>query len=153
VRRVRVSYSCCCCFEASSSAQQADHALYRRSEYQNLPLLPLEDFLNLAKLPTPPAGFTTPVPEDPHELMLARLQFELAERQRWVINSYSMTLGVWLTLSGPFRRFEDERKELGARKTALLKTNQAKKTKLEELEKQVDDFVVVRARSLAPSAI
>ncbi|ORY82408.1 Fms-interacting protein-domain-containing protein [Leucosporidium creatinivorum] len=101
------------------------------SEYQNLPLLPLEDFHNLAKLPTPPAGFTVPVPEDPHELMLARLQFELAERQR----------------------FEDERKELGTRKAALLKTNQAKKTKLEELEKQVDDFVVVSCSSRELSAV
>lgn len=56
--------------------------LHDRSEYQNLPLLPIEDFVNLAKLPTPPAGLIVPVPEDPHELMLARLQFELTERQR-----------------------------------------------------------------------
>lgn len=50
------------------------------------------------------------------------------------------------------RRFEDERKELGTRKAALLKTNQAKKTKLEELEKQVDEFVVVSTCSLRLNA-
>ena len=40
-------------------------------------------------------------------------------------------------------RFEEERKVLGAEKSKLVKENELKKTRLEDLEKQLDDFVVV----------
>ncbi|KAK4050168.1 hypothetical protein OIV83_003739 [Microbotryomycetes sp. JL201] len=89
------------------------------SEFQNLPLLPLSDLEALASLPSPPETLITPLPQDPHELMLIRLNFELAER----------------------RRFDAEKKELGQSKSKLVKENDIKKAKLEALEKQVDEFV------------
>lgn len=42
------------------------------------------------------------------------------------------------------RRFEEERKELGAVKAKLVKENQVKKARLEDLEKQLTEFVEVR---------
>ena len=40
-------------------------------------------------------------------------------------------------------RFEDERKSLGLEKAKLIKENQVKKARLEELEKQLTEFVEV----------
>ena len=60
-----------------------------------------------------------PAPSDAHDLMLARLEFEKAERAR----------------------FDDEKRAFGAQKALLVKENEAKKKKLEELEKQLDAFV------------
>lgn len=59
----------------------------RSSEYQNLPLLDLDDLRHLAASEQPPAGLEVPLPEGDsdeaaHRLMLARLAFELAERKR-----------------------------------------------------------------------
>lgn len=51
--------------------------------------------------------------------MLARLEFEKAERARC----------------------DEAKKALGAHKALLVKENEAKKRKLEELEKQLDAFV------------
>ncbi|GAA5937915.1 hypothetical protein JCM10213_001932 [Rhodosporidiobolus nylandii] len=94
------------------------------SEYQNLPLHPLEELRELAASETPPAGLQLPLPEgdteeSAHDLMLARLAFELAER----------------------KRFERERKELGVAKAKLIKENEVKKARLEDLEKQLTEFV------------
>lgn len=48
--------------------------------------------------------------------------------------------------------FEEERKELGAVKAKLVKENEVKKARLEELEQQLTDFVNVRfSLSLSPS--
>lgn len=60
-----------------------------------------------------------PTPGDTHDLMLARLEFERAERAR----------------------FDDEKKALGAQKALLVKENEGKKKKLEELEKRLDGFM------------
>ncbi|GAA6002249.1 hypothetical protein JCM10207_003146 [Rhodosporidiobolus poonsookiae] len=94
------------------------------SEYQNLPLHSLDELRDLAAAEEPPAGLLVPLPEgeteeSAHELMLARLAFELAER----------------------KRFEEERKELGLTKAKLVKENEVKKARLEDLEKQLSDFV------------
>ncbi|KAM0788125.1 hypothetical protein ACM66B_001290 [Microbotryomycetes sp. NB124-2] len=89
------------------------------SEFQHLPLLPLLELEALAAQPTPPDGLTVPLPQDSHELMLTRLNFELAERQR----------------------FDAEKKELGQSKAKLVKENDIKKANLEALERQVDNFV------------
>lgn len=52
------------------------------------------------------------------------------------------------------RRFEEERKELGAAKAKLVKENEVKKARLEDLEKQLTDFVEVRPLvSLSKSAL
>ncbi|GAA5821259.1 hypothetical protein JCM11251_004539 [Rhodosporidiobolus azoricus] len=94
------------------------------SEYQNLPLHPIEELRRLASQENPPAGLPVPLPagdteESAHELMLARLAFELAER----------------------KRFEEERKSLGAAKAKLIKENEVKKARLEDLEKELSQFV------------
>ncbi|GAA5932628.1 hypothetical protein JCM1841_000316 [Sporobolomyces salmonicolor] len=94
------------------------------SEYQNLPLHSLEELQELANAPEPPAGLKLPLPEgdteeSAHELMLTRLAFELAER----------------------KRFEEERKTLGMQKAKLVKENEVKKARLEDLEKQLTEFV------------
>jgi hypothetical protein len=114
VRRVRVSPAPHAC----SNGTDVDG---RRSEYQLLPLLDVDELASLASSSTPPTGLSTPLPEDPHELMLVRLAFELSERQR----------------------FDDEKKELGTMKTKLVKENQAAKERLEAVEKQMDDFLTV----------
>ncbi|EGG08057.1 uncharacterized protein MELLADRAFT_71565 [Melampsora larici-populina 98AG31] len=84
------------------------------SEYQNIAIHPIEEFVSLME------ASGTPVPSDSHELMLARLRYELAER----------------------KRFEGEKKELLQRKVKLSKDNDEKKAKLDELEKQLDQFVI-----------
>ncbi|GAA5855557.1 hypothetical protein JCM8547_007889 [Rhodosporidiobolus lusitaniae] len=94
------------------------------SEYQNLPLHTIDELRELAALENPPAGLQVPLSagdteESAHELMLARLAFELAER----------------------KRFEEERKELGAVKAKLIMENEVKKARLEDLEKQLHEFV------------
>lgn len=49
-----------------------------RSIYQDIPLYSLDGFVQLA----PPEARTDDVLADEHQLMLNRLSFELAERQR-----------------------------------------------------------------------
>ncbi|GAA5832628.1 hypothetical protein JCM3766R1_004270 [Sporobolomyces carnicolor] len=95
-----------------------------QSEYQNLPMHSVDELRQLATSQDPPQGIEVPLPEGDseeqlHKLMLARLAFELAER----------------------KRFEDERKSLGLEKAKLIKENQVKKARLEELEKQLTEFV------------
>lgn len=53
----------------------------RRSIYEDIPLHELEDFIQLA----PEEACTRQVLQDEHQLMLNRLSFELAERQRCAI--------------------------------------------------------------------
>lgn len=54
------------------------------SIYEDIPLHDLDDFLQLA----PPEASTPEVMQDEHQLMLNRLSFELAERQRSVASPY-----------------------------------------------------------------
>lgn len=56
---------------------------------------------------------------DAHDVMLARLEYELAERQR----------------------FDDEKKLLGLRKLQLVKENEKKKASLDEIEARLDGQV------------
>ncbi|GAA5881524.1 hypothetical protein JCM16303_005691 [Sporobolomyces ruberrimus] len=95
-----------------------------QSEYQNLPMHSVEELRQLAASDPPTNGLELPLPEgdseeEQHQLMLTRLAFELAER----------------------KRFEEERKTLGLEKAKLVKENQVKKARLEELEKQLTEFV------------
>ena len=62
-----------------------------RSIYEEVPLLPVEEFVQLA----PPEARSEEVLRDEHQLMLNRLSFELAERQRFA--SFSRLLAVPLT--------------------------------------------------------
>lgn len=61
---------------------------FLRSIYQDVPLYTLDEFQNLA----PPEARTDVVLKDDHQLMLNRLSFELAERQRYAIFPYHMFL-------------------------------------------------------------
>ncbi|OAV91916.1 hypothetical protein PTTG_02618 [Puccinia triticina 1-1 BBBD Race 1] len=86
------------------------------SEYQNISIHSLEEYLE--RNPEDKRDGSDEI--DPHELMIKRLKFELAER----------------------KRFEAEKKELLQKKLKLSKENDEKKSKLDELEKQLDRFVV-----------
>lgn len=57
-----------------------------RSVYQDVPLHPLDQYAALA--PAESTGEETM--QDEHQLMLQRLNFELAERQRYVLRSLSL---------------------------------------------------------------
>lgn len=127
----RSSGSCCC-----------------RSEYQNLPLHSVEELRQLAESDTPPKGLELPLPEgeseeELHQLMLVRLAFELAERKRSVAFHVLSWKSRKLSLSTLSDRFEEDRKTLGLEKAKLVKENQVKKSRLEELEKQLTEFVDV----------
>ncbi|KAK4703406.1 THO complex subunit 5, partial [Phenoliferia sp. Uapishka_3] len=89
------------------------------SSYLSLPLLPVPDFIALASSPSPPPSIPQPLPTDPHELLLARLAHELEER----------------------KRLDVEKKELGVEKGMLVKENEVKKGRLDELERQLEEFV------------
>ncbi|GAA6004694.1 uncharacterized protein JCM10292_002481 [Rhodotorula paludigena] len=111
-------------FERNHIEREIRSAEEYSSEYQNLPLHSVDELRDLAAAAEPPAGLQVPLPEgtseqSAHELMLARLAFELVER----------------------KRFEEERKELGLVKAKLVKENEVKKARLEDLEKQLTDFV------------
>ncbi|BGO90305.1 hypothetical protein NBRC10512_004122 [Rhodotorula toruloides] len=111
-------------FERNHIEREIRSAEEYSSEYQNLPLHSLDELRELAASDAPPPGLQVPLPEGDsqeaaHALMLARLAFELEER----------------------KRFEEERKELGAVKAKLVKENQVKKARLEDLEKQLTEFV------------
>lgn len=86
------------------------------SEYQNISIHSLEEYFER----NPEDKKEGPDQIDPHELMIKRLKFELSER----------------------KRFEAEKKELLQKKLKLSKENDEKKSKLDELEKQLDRFVV-----------
>jgi len=97
-------------YERAHLEREIRTCLEYQSEYQDVPLHDLDDFSALRD---------DPLPDDDHELMLARLKFELSERQR----------------------LEKERKDLLARKLTLGKDTEAQKAKLEELESRLTDFV------------
>ncbi|MBW0545101.1 hypothetical protein O181_084816 [Austropuccinia psidii MF-1] len=82
------------------------------SEFQNISIHPLEEYFARN-----PEDNTHDI--DPHELMIKRLKYELSER----------------------KRFEAEKKELLQKKLKLSKENDEKKSKLDDLEKQLDRFV------------
>ncbi|KNZ56976.1 uncharacterized protein VP01_2273g1 [Puccinia sorghi] len=91
------------------------------SEYQNISIHSLEEYFER----NPEDKRDEPDSIDAHELMIKRLKFELSER----------------------KRFEAEKKELLQKKLKLSKENDEKKSKLDELEKQLDRFVAVSLSS------
>ncbi|GAA98663.1 uncharacterized protein L969DRAFT_103935 [Mixia osmundae IAM 14324] len=92
------------------------------SQFDRLELHTVDDFARLSGAPKAESmdtDETKPIPDDPHELMLARLHFELSERQR----------------------LEREKKTLLSQKVTLTKSNDEKRAKLEALEKKLEEFV------------
>ncbi|SGY50708.1 BQ5605_C001g00917 [Microbotryum silenes-dioicae] len=111
------------------------------SEYQHLPLIPEDEFLALAQSPQqqpeevvqllqewtrknpshsdPSTALKAALIDDPHQLMLTRLQNEHNER----------------------KRLDRDKKELSAVKAALVKENERKKARLDQLEQRLELFV------------
>ena len=65
-----------------SDSQLANPLGNDSSEYLDLPIHSLQELDLLLASATPPKALLSPLPTDPHQLMLARLEFDLAERQR-----------------------------------------------------------------------
>lgn len=82
------------------------------SIYQDVPLHSLEEFQQIA----PPEARTENVLDNPHQLMLNRLSFELAERQR----------------------LDLKRKELVLLKEELLKQSKSKSAMADSVKSQID---------------
>ncbi|KXN89575.1 hypothetical protein AN958_05442 [Leucoagaricus sp. SymC.cos] len=82
------------------------------SVYQDVPLYTLEEFIQLA----PEENRTEQILADEHQLMLNRLHFELAERQR----------------------LDQRRKELLQQKEELLKENKAKLATVDSVKAYID---------------
>ncbi|KAI6151909.1 Fms-interacting protein-domain-containing protein [Pisolithus tinctorius] len=82
------------------------------SIYQDVPLHSLEEFQQMA----PPEARTEDVLDNPHQLMLNRLSFELAERQR----------------------LDLKRKELVLIKEELLKQSKVKSATVDSVKSQID---------------
>merc|ERR1711939_749090 len=91
------------------------------TQYQTVPLHSVEEFTALYEATqTGDESDKRPLAElSPHEVMLARLQLELQER----------------------KRIDERRKELVSIKTRLLMENQTKKSRLESLETQLEEYV------------
>lgn len=79
--------------------------------------------------------------DDGHQLMLNRLSFELAERQRYVRMS-SVPERLHLT-SVLYIRLEQRRKELVAQKDDLQKQSKVKLTTIDSVKAQIDVLVKV----------
>ncbi|KAM6495871.1 Fms-interacting domain containing protein [Amanita muscaria] len=85
------------------------------SIYQDVPLYPLEEFETLA----PVEARTEDVLADEHQLMLNRLSFELAERQR----------------------MDQKKKQLMQEKEDLLKESKSKVTTMDSVKSQIDTLM------------
>ncbi|KAF9568885.1 hypothetical protein CPC08DRAFT_739343 [Agrocybe pediades] len=82
------------------------------SIYQDIPLYTMQEFMQLA----PEESRTDEILADDHQLMINRLNFELAERQR----------------------LERKRKELAQNKDDLLKESKAKSATVDNVKSQID---------------
>ncbi|KAF9259526.1 hypothetical protein L218DRAFT_933661 [Marasmius fiardii PR-910] len=99
-------------YEKRHLEREIDKCRQFASVYQDVPLYSLEEFERLA----PEEARTSNVMANEHQLMLNRLSFELAERQR----------------------LDQKRKELLTFKEELLKEGKINYTKLENVKAQID---------------
>ena len=113
-----------------------------RSIYQDIPLHSVEEFQELA----PEEARTHDVLGNPHQLMLNRLSFELAERQRYD------TCPNWLAAHQRLisYRLDHRRKELILHKEELLKQSRMKSTTVESVKSQIDALTKVHLFFLPP---
>jgi len=106
------------------------------SIYQDVPLYSLEDFKRLA----PEGAHTDDVLSDGHQLMLNRLSFELAERQR-----YDNLPSLHVSMTNLLRlRLDQKKKELVLQKEELLKESKSKSTTMDSVKSQIDVLMKVR---------
>ncbi|KAG5651432.1 hypothetical protein H0H81_008662 [Sphagnurus paluster] len=106
------------------------------SIYQDVPLYSLEEF----KLLAPEAARTEDVLSDEHQLMLNRLSFELAERQR-----YGRSRITWPRVNTYLLRLDLKRKELSQQKEDLLKESKTKAVTMDSVKCQIDQLIKTAA--------
>ncbi|KAL4241194.1 THOC5 family protein [Abortiporus biennis] len=98
-------------YEKRHLEREIEKCLQFASNYQDVPLHSLDEFLELA-----PESRSEEIVDDEHALMLSRLNFELAERQR----------------------LDRRKKDLLAQKEALLKQSKAVVTTVDNVKAQID---------------
>jgi len=106
-------------YEKRHLEREIDKCRQFASMYQDITLYPLDEFKRLA----PGEARMDEVLGNPHQLMLNRLSFELAERQR----------------------LDQRRKELLAQKEELLKQSKIKLVTVESVKTQIDSLVKAAA--------
>jgi THO complex subunit 5 len=105
------------------------------SIHQDVPLYILDEFKKRA----PEEARTDDVLSDEHQLMLNRLSFELAERQRCAISVYyTIILTNHVT-----PRLDLKKKELVQQKEDLLKESKIKVTTMDNVKSQIDMLMKV----------
>ncbi|CCM02496.1 uncharacterized protein FIBRA_04598 [Fibroporia radiculosa] len=102
-------------YEKRHLEREIDKCRQFASVYQDIPLYSVEEFTQLA----PEEARTPDVLADEHQLMLNRLSFELAERQR----------------------LEQRHKELMKEKEDLLKESKTKFTTMDNVKAQIDSLI------------
>ncbi|KIJ70546.1 hypothetical protein HYDPIDRAFT_23645 [Hydnomerulius pinastri MD-312] len=106
-------------YEKRHLEREIDKCRQFASIYQDVPLYSLAEFQELA----PPEARSNDVLDNPHQLMLNRLSFELAERQR----------------------LDLRRKELMTQKEDLLKQSKIKLATVESVKSQIDTLMKAAA--------
>ncbi|KDQ64511.1 hypothetical protein JAAARDRAFT_52459 [Jaapia argillacea MUCL 33604] len=106
-------------YEKRHLEREIDKCRQFASVYQDISIYPLEQFVQLA----PAELRTQDILENEHQLMLSRLSFELAERQR----------------------LDEKRKALLQRKEELLKESKAKAATMENVKVQIDTLMKTAA--------
>lgn len=105
------------------------------SVYQDVPLYTLDEF----KQQAPEDSRTEQILVDEHQLMLSRLNFELSERQRFVL--HYVFVSVWPPTIN--LRLDQQRKELSQQKEELLKQNKNKLGTLDSVKSYIDALTKV----------
>jgi THO complex subunit 5 len=101
-----------------------------------VPLYSLDEFKRRA----PEEARTEVVLSDEHQLMLNRLSFELAERQRFAVSVYLMVI---LTNYVTLLRLDLKKKELVQQKEELLKESKTKVATMDSVKSQIDMLMKV----------
>lgn len=109
------------------------------SIHQDVPLHSLEQFQELA----PQEARTQDVLDNPHQLMLNRLSFELAERQRYACLIEIPRPPVY----SASHRLDLLHKELLVQKDDLLKQGRIKSATVESVKSQIDTLMKVHLAS------
>jgi hypothetical protein len=86
---------------------------------------------------------TPEITSDPHELMLARLRFELKERQRYVPTDRLLHRSALTSQLLPSCRLEEKKLALQAQQKEALRVNKQKKAELMRLEQDLKSVIAV----------
>lgn len=117
-----------------------------RSIHQDIPLYSMELFTILA----PDESKTEEILNDPHQLIINRLNFELSERQR-----YPSSRPTLLPISSHtlLIRLDKRRKELQQQKDDLIKETKAKVAAIDNVRQQLDIFLKVSGTLSTPVSV